>query len=181
MADYPAELARQHRLADGRTVTIRPVRRDDPERMRVFLAESSGETRYRRFHKWIRMPTDKMLEYMTDIDYDRHLSLVCTVPRDGDEEIVGEAGYVMGDERRSCEFCIMIKDSWQKTGIAGLLMALLIRAAQQRGLERMEGLVLSANLEMLRFTRALGFEAQAVPEDASETRVEKKLQVSPVY
>jgi DNA-binding response OmpR family regulator len=29
MADYPAHLARQRRLADGRAVTIRPIRAED--------------------------------------------------------------------------------------------------------------------------------------------------------
>ena len=54
-------------------------------------------------------------------------------------------------------------------------MALLIRAAEERGIERMEGLVLTANRNMLGFARALGFKARGVPEEPGETRVVKRL------
>jgi hypothetical protein len=42
MAEYSGHLARAHRLFDGRTVTIRPVRPDDFARERRFLGELSG-------------------------------------------------------------------------------------------------------------------------------------------
>jgi len=49
VAEYPGQLARTHRLFDGRTVTIRPIRPDDFARERRFLEELSGESRYLRF------------------------------------------------------------------------------------------------------------------------------------
>jgi acetyltransferase len=179
MADNAVSVSGQYRLADGRMVTIRPVRAEDAERMSRFLTDSSGETRYRRFHKWVQIPTGKIIQYMTEVDYNRHLSLVCTVPSNAGEKIVGEAGYVVNADGRSCEFDIMIEDTWQRTGIAGLLMALLIRAARQRGLAQMDGLVLSSNLDMLRFARALGFETHVIPEDPTTTRIDKKLDATP--
>jgi hypothetical protein len=51
MAEYPARLARTHRLFDGRTVTVRPVRCDDAERMREFVHALSADSRYMRFMK----------------------------------------------------------------------------------------------------------------------------------
>jgi acetyltransferase len=176
VAEYPAQLARQHRLADGRMVTIRPIRPDDAARVRDFLSGSSGETRYRRFLKWVGAPTENLVHFMTDVDYERHLALVCTVARADGEDVVGEARYVTNPDGRSCEFAIMIQDSWQKTGIAGLLMDALMRAARERGIARMEGLVLSANSSMLRFARALGFEAATLAEDPSTVRITKTLE-----
>jgi len=54
-------------------------------------------------------------------------------------------------------------------------MDALIRAAQARGLETMEGLVMHENREMLHFVKALGFEVEQIPEDPKTVRVVKKL------
>ncbi len=86
MAEYPAHLVRKHRVYDGRTVTIRPVRPDDEVLER--------ESRYLRFQKWVLAPSDKLIHFLTAIDYDRHLALVCTVPSGSGEKLVGEARYV---------------------------------------------------------------------------------------
>lgn len=51
MAEYPAHLVRKHRVYDGRTVTIRPVRPDDEVLEREFLNKLAGESRYLRFQK----------------------------------------------------------------------------------------------------------------------------------
>jgi len=123
----------------------------------------------------VAAPSNDLIHFLTDIDYERHLALVCTVPRDHDEELVGEARYVANSDGKSCELGIVIADPWQKTGIAGLLMDALIRAARERGLTRMEGLVLSSNVAMLRFAHALGFEVSLVPEDVTTTQIVKKL------
>jgi acetyltransferase len=69
----------------------------------------------------------------------------------------------------------MIADDWRKSGIAGLLMDALIRAARARGVKRMEGLVLRTNGAMLRFARALGFHTEAMPDDATIVLVVKDL------
>ncbi len=175
MAEYPARLAREHRLADGRTVTIRPIRPEDAARVRDFLRQSSEETRYRRFQKWVHAPSDKLVHFLTDVDYDRHMALVCTAPHDGGEEVVGEARFVADPAGRTCEFGIMIADPWQKSGVAGLLMEALVGAARDRAVALMEGLVLSINRTMLRFARALGFEVQPVPGDRTTVRIVKQL------
>lgn len=175
MAEYPAHLARERRLADGRAVLIRPIRPDDEPGEREFFDQLSGETRYLRFQKWVKAVGDKLVHFFTHIDYDRHMAFVCAARRDGREELVGEARYVGNPDGRSCEFGVVIADDWHRTGIAGLLMEALIRAARAHGFETMEGMVLRTNDEMLRFTRALGFETIAVPEDATIVRVVKKL------
>ena len=94
MAEYPAHLVREHRLFDGRTVTVRPIRPDDAPLVREFLDELSGESKYMRFQKWVHAPSDKLIHFLTDIDYDLHMALVCAVRHGEREEIVGEARYV---------------------------------------------------------------------------------------
>jgi acetyltransferase len=174
-AEYPAHLAREHRLFDGRRVTIRPIRPEDDAGERAFLARLSGESRYLRFHKWVRAPSDRLVHFLTGVDYDRHMAYVCTAAGGDGEEVVGEARYVVNPDGASCEFGVMIADAWRKTGIAGLLMEALIATARERGLASMEGLVLRRNPAMLRFARALGFEILDAPEDPVTLRVVKRL------
>jgi acetyltransferase len=175
MAEYPQQLVREHHLLDGRTVSIRPIRPEDADRVREFLNGLSEESRYMRFQKWVHEPSDKVIRFLTDIDYDRHMALVCTVQEGVRETIVGEARYVSDPSGRSCELGVVIGDAWHKSGVAGLLMDALIQEARKRGLARMEGFVLSRNAEMLRFVRALGFETQPAPQDTSIVRISKKL------
>lgn len=178
MADYPAHLVHEHKLFDGRRVFIRPVREDDDALERAFLNDLSGDSRYLRFQKWVKVPSDKLMRFLTHVDYDRHLALVSVTRSDGAEQIVGEARYVVNPDGKSCDFGIVIADGWHKTGIAGLLMNALIGAARDRGLLTMESQVLSCNGEMLRFAHGLGFEVQHVPDDATTVRIIKTLQTS---
>ena len=176
MVDYPSRLARERRLLDGRMVLIRPIRADDDLLERAFLTSGvSGESRYLRFHKWVGAPSDKLIHFLTDVDYDRHMAFVCIHGEGDDAEVAGEARYVVNPDGKSCEFGVVIADAWRKSGIAGLLMETLIRVARERGLSSMEGLVLRNNPPMLRFARALGFEVHSVPEDPLTLRIVKAL------
>lgn len=175
VAEYPASLARDYRLADGRSVTIRPIRRTDAVCELEFLRGLSWETWYFRFHKFVAAPSDKLIHFFTDIDYEKHMAFVCVCTGERGQEIVGEARYVVNADGTSCDFGIMIADSWHKTGIAGLLMHALIATARARGLSRMEGLVLTRNGRMLRFARALGFEVKSMPDDPATKMIVKTL------
>jgi len=173
--EYPAHLARERQLADGRVVLIRPVRADDESREREFLSRLSAETRQLRFMKYVGAISDRLVHFFTHIDYDRHMAFVCDAKGAPGGDLVGEARYLANPDGRSCEFGIVIADNWHGSGIAGLLMDALIRAAQARGLETMEGLVMHENREMLHFVKALGFEVEQIPEDPKTVRVVKKL------
>lgn len=175
MADYPAHLVQERTLRDGRRVVIRPVRSDDAESIARFLNELRPESRYLRFQKWSAVAPERLIRFLIDVDHDRHFAFVCAA-RCGDREvIVGDARYVAAPGADSCDFGIVIADAWHKTGIAGLLMAALIKAAAERGFATMESQVLHANREMLHFARALGFEVQASRDDETMVRIVRKL------
>jgi acetyltransferase len=175
MAEYPLHLARRRTLADGRAVMIRPIRPEDEPRAREFFDQLSGEARQQRFMKFVHAVSEKLVHFFTHVDYDRHMAFVCEATVAGRPELVGESRYIANPDGRSCEFAVVVADAWHKTGVAGLLMEALIRAAQARGFETMEGLVLRENHDMLKFVRALGFEATPDPVESTMMRVEKKL------
>jgi acetyltransferase len=171
LVEYPAHLARQRRLADGRTVTIRPVREDDERRELEFFTGLSLKTQRLRFQRFTGVLNDALMRFYTRIDYDRHMAFVC----EHDGRIVGDARYVANPGTRSCELGIVIADDWHHTGIAQLLIDALIRAARARCLETLEGLVLADNAEMLGFVRELGFAVHDMPAEPGLVRIVKRL------
>jgi acetyltransferase len=175
MAEYPLHLVRRRTLADGREVVIRPIRAEDEMQTRDFYDHLSEDARELRFMKFVKAVSDKLIHFFTHIDYDRHMAFVCEAAVGGRPQLVGEARYVANPDGRSCEFAVVIADDWHHSGIAGLLMEALIRAAQARRFDTMEGLVMRENHDMLKFVRALGFEANPDPVEATMMRVVKKL------
>jgi acetyltransferase len=175
MDEYPSELARRRTLADGRIVTIRPIRAGDEAAEREFLDRLSGEAKRMRFMKFVGALTEQLVHFFTHVDYDRRMAFVCEAEVGGRPRLVGEARYGANPDGRSCEFGVVIADDWHRSGIAGLLMDALIGHARARRFETMEGLVLRENREMLKFVRALGFTAEAMPEDPTLMRVVRKL------
>jgi len=175
MAEYPLHLVRRRTLADGRAVTIRPIRAEDEMPTRDFFDHLSVDVRQMRFMKFVRSVSDKLIHFFTHIDYAKHMAFVCEAEVQGRPALVGEARYVANADGRSCEFGVVIADDWHKSGIAGLLMEALIRAARANRYETMEGLVLRENHDMLKFVRALGFEATPDPVESTLMRAVKKL------
>ena len=171
MPAYPVHLVRHAPLADGRTVTIRPVRPEDEPGKRAFFDSLSEETKRLRFHAFAQALNDTLIHFYTHIDYDRHMAFVC----EHDKRLVGEARYVANPDGRSCEFGVVVADDWRGSGVARLLMDALIDAARERGFDSMEGLVLRDNPRMLQFVRKLGFEVQARTLDGSMVRIRRKL------
>ncbi|MGZ5139145.1 MAG: N-acetyltransferase family protein, partial [Burkholderiales bacterium] len=126
--------------------------------------------------KCVAAASERLVHFLTDIDYDRHLALVCVAHEGNTERIVGEARYVVNPDGKTCEFAIVIADAWHKTGVAGLLMHELIAAAREHGLETMESPVLALNWDMLRFAHGFGFEVRHVPNELSVVQIAKRLQ-----
>lgn len=175
MAEYPAHLVRGHRLANGAAVTIRPARIADAGLVRELLGGLSPEARRMRFKGAAAPPSPQLIEFLTDIDYERHMAFVATAESGGRECAIGEARYVVEPDGRACEFAIAVAEPWRNSGLAGLLMEALFRSARARGLQTIEGLVANDNMRMLRFVKALGFEAEAAPQDPRIVRVVKRL------
>jgi acetyltransferase len=172
MAEFPLHLVRRRKLADGRPVTIRPIRAGDEAAERRFLLQLSGESQRLRFLNFVQAPGERLAHFFTHIDYDRHMAFVCETETG---ELVGEARYVANADGRSCEFGVVVAEEWRHGGVAQLLMDALIRAAQARKLETMEGLVLSDNHEMLKFAGALEFELTPDAVKPALVRVTRKL------
>ena len=151
------------------------MRPEDANAEREFLERLSPDARRLRFIKYAGVPDDELIDFFTNIDYDRHMAFVGEVRNGARSEIVGDARYTSNADGRSCELGIVVADDWHHTGLAQLLMQELTLAAQAHGFQTMRGLVLRDNRDMLDFVTALGFESAPSLEDARLVRITKRL------
>lgn len=181
---YPVHLVQEWTMNDGKTVTIRPIRPEDAEMEQDFVKNMSDESRYYRFMDTLRELTQTMLVRFTQIDYDREMALVATLPREIEDNIdgvetpelqIGVARYVLNPDGESVEFALAVGDDWQKCGVGRKLMTALIDCARLKGYRAVVGDVLSTNTKMFRLMTSLGFTIHPHPEDTAVKRVVKPL------
>jgi acetyltransferase len=167
---YPSHLVLTWQPGEGPQVTLRPIRPEDAEMEQAFVRSLSAESRYFRFMDTLRELTPLMLVRFTQIDYDREMAFVATVPQGGAESEIGVARYVANPDGESCEFALVVADGWQRKGLGRRMMEQLIDAARARDLRVMLGHVLAENRAMLSLCRNLGFVITDSPEGASVKR-----------
>jgi len=176
---YPAELETTLALPDGVRLRLRPIRPEDAELERAFVAGLSDESRYRRFMQHLQELTPQMLARFTQVDYDRELALIALDDGQGRrarrEKIVAVARYVANPDGESAEFAIAVADAWQGHGLGRAMMKQLIARARDRGYERLIGNVLAINAPMLGLASSVGFSRTLDPEDAEQVVVKLEI------
>jgi len=180
---YPVELEMTLALPEGKRLRVRPIRPEDADLERAFVAGLSDETRYRRFMQHLHELTPQMLARFTQVDYDRELALIALDAVSGRgkqrEKIVAVARYVGNPDGESAEFAITVADAWQGRGLGYAMMEQLIARARDRGYARLIGSVLAINTPMLGLASALGFSRAIDPEDGEQVIVTLDLRAEP--
>jgi acetyltransferase len=172
---YPGHLTSHMLLPGGLEISIRPIRPEDARIEQTFVRNLSPQSKYFRFMQSLQELTPTMLVRFTQIDYDREMALIAVRKQEGEEQELGVARYVTNPDGDSCEFAIVVADEWRKRGIGSQLMMELMKIAKAKGLDEMNGEVLSDNHDMLALVRRLGFTVLQSEEDSTIYTVRKKL------
>jgi len=172
---YPAHLVEDWVLPDGQVVVIRPIRPEDAEMEKEFVAHLSDESKYFRFMDTLRELTQSMLVRFTQIDYDREMAFVAVTEEDGKEVQVGVSRFVSNPDGETVEFALAVADGWQKRGVGRKLMSAIIECARAKGYRAVVGDVLALNSKMFKLMTSLGFTIHPHPEDTAVKRVVKPL------
>jgi len=158
-AELQARWTSRSSARNGVELCIRPLRPDDREREIEFINSLSERTLFYRLMTPMKFLPPHLLDRLMDIDYDRRMAFVASAVPEGCERFVALARYGETDSPDTVELGITVSDRWQRTGIARLLIAELLRFAQWRGIRKVEGIVLPDNLPMIELAKALGFHA----------------------
>ena len=141
-------------LRDGSTVRVRPVRKEDHDAMRDFLAGLSREARQFRFFSGA-VDVERTAADAVAAEPPSSLGLVAVR---GEAEIVAHALYA-GLDGEVAEVAFAVADSMQAHGIATTLLAHLAEAAEAAGYHRLEAVVMPENHRMIEVFRESGLEA----------------------
>ena len=181
---YPARHEQIWPLPGGGEYTIRPIHPGDAQMLQTLVQSLSPQSRYYRFVSSMAELPPSMLARFTLIDYDREMALVAiykqrTATEDGEihetERMVGVSRYVTNPDRTTCEFALVVSDSFNGKGLGSRLMHSIMDVAREKGLAEIEGLVLANNAPMLKLMRSLGFAIKPYEEDPDFKLVTHKL------
>jgi RimJ/RimL family protein N-acetyltransferase len=151
-------------LRDGGSIHVRAIRPDDKERLREFSQHLSPKSVYFRFFSPRKGLSERELAFLTELDFERHVAIVATVGRGGEERIIGVGRYVVPktepDPPRTAEIAFVVLDEHQGRGIASKLLAHLLIIAHEKGLREFSADVLPDNQAMLRVFAKSGLHAR---------------------
>jgi RimJ/RimL family protein N-acetyltransferase len=144
-------------LRNGLSVTIRPLRADDRERMAAAIRQLDRESIYTRFFSY-RELTDAALDRIMTVDPAREAALVVTFGAGNDETVIGSGRFIASADSepgRTAEVAFVVEEDYQGLGIAGRLLRHLAEIAREKGIAAFEADVLAENKSMLAvFTRS---------------------------
>ena len=144
-------------LRDGRTLRLRPPRKDDAAALLAFFGGLSEQSLYRRFHGFPHLG-EALVVPLLDPDWSERGALLGTLA-DGDrEQVVAVANYVRLRDPTLAEAAFAVADAHQRRGIGTRLLEQLADRAAHVGVESFVAEVLPGNEQMLGVFEAVGFE-----------------------
>ena len=153
------------KLRNGQLVTIRPMNSSDLELERDFITNLSPESRHQRFLGGMGVPSQKMLEQLTDIDHDKREAFIALIDKDGAEKEIGVSRYALEANGKAAECAVVIADDWQLQGLGTLLLDRLIESARARGIDHLYSIDSASNSKLREVARHMGWECGTDPQD----------------
>lgn len=173
---YPKELEETLRLPDGQTLLIRPIRpEDEPAYQKIFAGLTPEEIRLRFLHPMNTM-SHSLAARLTQIDYDREMSLVVEgKDQAGETELYGVVQISADPDKERAEFAILLRHDMTGLGLGPMLLRRIIDYARSQGIGELFGDVLNDNKPMLKLCRVFGFKVASDREDPGIMQVTLQL------
>jgi len=165
------ERASLHELAGGTRCLVRPLTYGDRLQLARRYERLSPATKRLRFFNAPERLSEPLLDYLTNLDYDRHFALGAFLVDEPGCPGVGVARWVRSaEDPDEAEGAVTVVDEWQGRGIGTLLLRSLAEAASASGPHRFVAHVLFENAALLEGLRAAG--AAVEVEEPGLARVE---------
>jgi RimJ/RimL family protein N-acetyltransferase len=155
----------------GTQVRLRPLIPEDKRAVAEGFSRLSAASRYRRFMTPMQELDEKMLRYLTELDYVNHFAWVAFLVDEPGNPGAGVSRYVRLEEQPDvAEAAVTVVDEYQGRGIGTLLLEALGAAALGNGIRILRGYVLEENKQMREVAKAVG--ARLVHDSPTMLRVE---------
>ena len=171
MSPYPARMRHIVSLKNDSRYIVRAIRPSDEPAVLDLLESLSPDEIRLRFFNFIRHFSHDMAARITQVDYDREVSLVVS-RYDTPDQLAGMGTLICDPDGTEAEFAILVHHAHTGVGLGRHLLDCLLRQASAREIDTVYGDVLAQNKPMLALARSLGFKVKLSLEDASSVRVE---------
>jgi acetyltransferase len=157
ISPYPNQYEARVTTKEKNRIFIRPIRPEDAPLLVELFNALSPRSVYNRFFTPLKQLPHQMLARFTQIDYDREIALVAIPEFAPNERILGVARFILERNLKNAEFSVVVGDPWQGEGIGAELLSRCLTIARERKIEKIWGVVLADNIQMLNLGRKLGF------------------------
>ena len=136
-------------LKNGKTVEFRPPFPSDEFAYRNFFYSLQEKTIYYRFFCKMKIFSHEVVQKQwASVDYRKNMSIIGLIQKGGYKEIVAIGSYAMEDAD-SAEVAFVVREDFQKMGIASYLLEALEKIARENNYKRFRATVLRENQAML--------------------------------
>jgi len=174
---YPQQLETEIRTLEGQSYSVRPIKPEDEPALRRFADEVDTQDLWHAFFSPLRDRTHETAARLSQIDYDREMTLVAW-----------ESGRVAGLARSTAdpdfevgECAVIIRGDLRERGLATQLLKALLSAIAAQGVRQAVFVFPADQTRMLNLSADLGFFAATSPADASLVRATKALQTDALH
>ena len=164
---YPTRYVTPWKMSDATEVLLRPIRPEDEPLEYEMLSTLSEDTLRGRFFQVIKNIGHEMLIRYCNIDYDREMAIVAEVREGERRRLIGIGRLIIETDFKKGEFAVVVHDDYQHRGLGYKLVDTVIGIGQEKGLEKIYGLVLTDNQAMLRICEELGFHRRDSSDDTT--------------
>jgi acetyltransferase len=170
---YPQRFESTIRIGKG-SYAVRPIRPEDEPALRRFADEIDNRDLWHSFFVPLRARTHETAARLSQIDYDREMTLVAW---DG-ERLAGLVRSTADPDAEAAECAVIIRADLREKGLATRLLQEILRVIAAQGV-RHAVLVFPATLEpVLAMSRELGFMISPMADDPSHVCAVKDLRTS---
>jgi acetyltransferase len=142
----------------GLRITVRPIRPEDEAAHHDFVESMTPDDLRLRFFGSVGSFDHSQLARMTQIDYDREMALIATVPSgEGCARTLGVVRAVADPDNETAEFAVAVRSDQKGRRLGRLLMEKIIAYARSRGTHWLVGEALRENAAMIALAKACGF------------------------
>lgn len=171
---YPQELEEDLVTAADVEFHLRPIRGGDAEKLVTFHAHLSFDSIYRRYFSLMPKLSPEWVHHLTSVDYVNRLALVIECGG----ELVGVGRYDRCLPTTVAEVAFIVRDDYQRLGLAHQLLDALARAAWDRGITEFSAVTMPSNRDMMSVFRRSGY---PVTTSLSQNEISVHFPIDPKY
>jgi len=171
---YPQRLETTVRSSAGQAYPVRPIRPEDEPALRRFADEVDATDLWHPFFAPLRVRTHETAARLSQIDYDREMTLVAW----DNDRIAGLTRSTADPDAENAECAVIIRSDLREKGLARELIAALLRAIAAIGVRNTTLVFPPDQARIVSLAKELGFAPSAVADRSGWLQMTKALETS---